>query len=176
MQACINGESAALRELYETLAPRLLFTSRRYVGSVVAEDILHDAFISIISSLGQFRYRGEGSLRAWSERIVINTAIKYLRKEGRISTYQIDESFNNLVDEPTQEQTTAVPMATLTRFIEELPDGYRAVFNLFCVEKYSHKEIAQMLGIKERTSSSQLHKAKTHLANKINEYLKSQRR
>lgn len=177
VEGCKKGENAALKALYDLYASRLFTVCLRYAGDrALAEDLLHDTFIKVYGAIGKFAWRGAGSLRAWLERIAVNTSLEMLRARSRMSFTQIDDR-RALPEyaEPTEEETEAVPTAELMRMIGELPDGYRTVFNLFCVEGLSHREIASMLGINEKSSSSQLARAKAMLARKIKEYLKNTR-
>ncbi len=167
-------ESEAQRELYETYARRLMAISLRYVGkSSVAEDTLHDSFIKIFSSIDQFRYRGEGSLRAWMERITVNTALAWLRNQKRDLLLNEEHIPDNIAsEEPSSSDIAAIPQDILLKMVGELPDGYRAVFNLYCIEGYSHREISKELGINEKSSSSQLLRARRMLASRINAHIK----
>lgn len=176
-ERCRQGDNAARRVLYDLYAARLLAICKRYAGDrTTAEDLLHDTFIKAYSAIARFNYRGAGSLRAWLERIAVNTSLEYLRNRSRMSFAPIDDRRPlPAYTEPTQEEAGSVPLAELTRMIEELPEGYRTVFNLFCVEGFSHREIAEMLGINEKSSSSQLARAKAALAGKIKEYLEKNR-
>jgi RNA polymerase sigma-70 factor (ECF subfamily) len=136
------------------------------------KDILQDAFISVFSRIGDFEFRGEGSLRAWMTRIVVNGALKSLRGSGRLS--YVEELPDR--EEEELDSLPAVPPKVLAEMIKALPDGYRTVFNLFVFEKKSHKEIAQLLGIKENSSASQFFRARALLARQIKEYLKHEER
>lgn len=170
----IEGDRAAQRRLYDTYSGGLLSLAMRYLGRRdVAEDILHDAFIKIFASINRFNYRGEGSLRAWCERITINTALEWLRVNKRIDTVALidDYSEHNPTVEPSYHDTERIPPEKLAELIGELPEGYRTIFNLYCIEEYSHREIAQKLKINEKSSSSQLLRAKRALASKINKYI-----
>lgn len=170
---CRTGDNAARKELYDRFAGRMLGICIRYAGDrAAAEDLLHDAFIKIFGAFDRFSYRGVGSLRAWIERITVNVAIEWLRTRNRLGTMPLDESrVTAEAAEPDAEAVAAIPQQVLMRFVGELPDGYRTVFNLFCIEGYSHREIAQQLGINEKSSSSQLFRAKTLLARRIRAYL-----
>lgn len=166
------GDREAQKMLYDTYARRLMAISMRYLGSrECAEDNLHDAFIKILKSFKNFRYRGDGSLKAWMDRITINTALEHLRVQKRL--VQLDESAisNDLIDEESVSNIGIIPQETLLKFVSELPDGYRTVFNLFCIEGFSHKQIAQQLGINEKSSSSQLLRAKRLLSTRIKTYI-----
>ena len=176
VNGCRAGEEGARRELYELFAGRLYSICRRYVADgTVARDILQDAFVRIFTSFDKFDWRGEGSLKAWVERITVNMALEHLRKSSRIAISSGEELLLKQYEDPAveAENVRAVPNEVLMRFIAELPDGYRTVFNLFCIEDYSHREIAGMLGINEKSSSSQLSRAKAILAAKITDYLKT---
>lgn len=172
-EGCRKGDDAARRELYDRYAGRMLGICLRYAGDrATAEDLLHDAFIKIFGAFDRFSYRGAGSLRAWVERITVNVALEWLRTRNRLNGVPLDEG--RVVAEEAEPDAGAVaeiPREVLMRFVGELPDGYRTVFNLFCVEGYSHRDIAEMLGINEKSSSSQLFRAKQLMARKIKAYL-----
>lgn len=177
VEGCKRGENTALKALYDLYASRLLAVCMRYAGDrATAEDLLHDTFIKAYGAIGKFAWRGKGSLRAWLERIAVNTSLELLRARSRMSFTEIDDRrmLPEFV-EPTAEEAERVPEKELVRMIGELPEGYRTVFNLFCVEGLSHKQIASMLGINEKSSSSQLTRAKALLARKIREYLEKTR-
>ena len=176
-ERCRQGDNTARRMLYELYAGRLLSICKRYTGDrAAAEDLLHDTFIKAYGAIGKFVYRGKGSLRAWLERIAVNTSVEYLRSRARMRLSPLDERRPLPdYDEPSGEEAVQVPVAELMRMVGELPAWYRTVFNLFCVEGFSHREIARMLGINEKSSSSQLTRAKAALAAKIKEYLEKNR-
>ena len=137
--------------------------------------LLKYGFIKIYGSFDKFTWRGEGSLRAWIERIMVNTALQHLRKNDVMSLAvnidDVNESFD--AEEPDVEDVERIPNTVLMRFISELPEGYRTVFNLYTFEEKSHKEIAQLLSINEKSSASQLFRAKQSLAKKIKLYLEN---
>ena len=158
-----------MRLFYERYAGYLTAVCTRYIPDrEEAKDVLQESFISIFGALDRFSYRGEGSLKAWAARIVANNALKSLRRQGRL-TFMGDVPDIPLEQEP---QTDSIPASVLHGFIQALPDGYRAVFNLFVFEKKTHREIASMLGIKEDSSASQYFRARALLARQINQYLK----
>lgn len=169
---CKQADNQARKELYERFGSSLMAICLRYIGErEAAEDVLHDGFIRIFQSIGQFSYQGNGSLKAWLSRVMVNEALGYLRKRSLLSQQEV--LMEQLPDtEETDENIEDIPSSVLMKMIAELPDGYRTVFNLYVFEEKSHKEIAQMLGITEHTSSSQFYRAKTLLAKKINEYRK----
>ena len=173
-ERCARGEKQACRELYDSCAGRLLALSARYVGSQeAAEDVLQEAFIKVFSTIKSFRYRGEGSLYAWIRRIVVNRSVDYLRERKRTGMVSLDDARMEDGYSLDSSEVASIPEDTLARMIEELPDGYRTVFNLFAIDGYSHREIGKMLGIKEKTSSSQFFRARALLAAKIKEYIRN---
>lgn len=144
----------------------------RYVGdSDAAKDVLQDSFISIFTTISRFKWRGSGSLAAWMQRIAVNGALNYLR-DNRHMDNDADEIPDVEEEAPDAGLVEKIDTDTLLRFISELPQGYRMVFNMFCIEGYSHREIARELGINERSSASQLVRAKGLLAKKIKTYIK----
>lgn len=174
-EGCRKGENAARRELYDRYAGRLMAICLRYAGDrAAAEDLLHDAFLKIYGVFDRFSYRGPGSLRAWIERVTVNVALEWLRARSRVDIRTLDEGRAlPLESEPEAASVAAVPREVLMRFIGELPDGYRTVFNLYCMEEYSHREIALILGINEKSSSSQLFRARAMLARKVKAYMET---
>ena len=122
-------------------------------------------------SFGQFQYKVEGSLRAWLTRIMINGALEALRKRNMLNEQPIDTLPDDIEEE---EDLELIPQSVLMQFIQELPAGYRAVFNLYVFEDKSHKEIAEILGITEHTSSSQFFRAKKLLMKKVSDYIKKE--
>ena len=144
----------------------------RYAGDRdMAQDLVHDGFLKIFDSFDKFTWRGEGSLRAWMERVMVNTALQFLRKNDVMNQTMALDEVPETYDEPDASAVEAIPQKVLMQFISELPAGYRTVFNLYTFEDKSHKEIAQMLGINEKSSASQLFRAKSVLAKKVKEWL-----
>lgn len=171
---CRHGDNQARKELYERYAGRMFAVCLRYISDRdTAQDLLHDGFLKIFGSFDKFSWRGEGSLRAWIERIMVNMALQYLRKSDVMSVASPLEEVPEVYEEPEPSEVDAIPQNVLMRFIKELPVGYRTVFNLYTFENKSHKEIAQLLGINEKSSASQLFRAKTSLAKKIKDWLKN---
>ncbi len=171
-ELCKRGNNLARKELYEHYAGRLYNVCLRYVGDrETAKDLLHDGFIHIFHVFDKFTWRGEGSLRAWLERVMINTLLQYLRKKD-INYTDWEEELPEMVEEPEESDIENISQEVLMKFIQELPSGYRTVFNLFVFEEKSHKEIAGLLGINEKSSASQLTRAKAALAAKIRTWVK----
>lgn len=166
---CREGDETAFKELYDSLSPMLMAVCKRYLGfSPYVKDVFQDGFVAIIDSFSKFAYRGEGSLSAWARRVMVNTSLKWLRdhqtNEIEIPIEVPDEP------EPSEAEAASVPEEVIRRFIMELPDGYRTVLNLYVFEELSHKEIGRILGIGEKSSSSQYYRAKQLLAKRITAY------
>lgn len=125
-----------------------------------------------LEKMPSFRYTGDGSLYAWISRIAINMALSNISRY-KFRFARMTSSVSETVYESTEEEIARIPQEKLLEFISKLPDTQRAIFNLFCMDGYSHKEIAEMLGISERGSTSLLVKARNKLRIQINEYIKN---
>ena len=164
---CIKGDRIAQKALYDRLAPRMFPLCIRYVGErEVAEDILQDGFVTLFTRLDSFK--GDGSFEGWARKIFVNTALMYLRKKDALKMSEEIDSARNLSTDMTS-QMDDIGYRELMRLITTLPAGFRTVFNMYVVEGYSHKEIAEALGISETTSRTQLISESTWLQNKIQE-------
>ena len=163
-------DSKAMKEMYCLYSEYLSAVCSRYIPiQEDLRDILQDSFIKIFTSIDQFEYRGEGSLRAWASRIVVNESLKFIKRNERIRNIEKDEEIPDIADDENPD-TEDVPAEIIQEMIQQLPTGYRTVFNLYVFEEKSHKEIAELLQIKEDTSASQLHRAKNLLAKQIKKY------
>ncbi len=164
---CSKGDSEAIRELYNRYAARLRAVCSRYSGGPVeGMDLTHDTIIKALREIGRFNYKGKGSLFAWLKKLAVNLAIDRLRRDGRLDLHNLTEDI--LIAEPPEpEVMRSVPLTELLRMISELPEAKRLVFNMFCFDGFSHKEIASRLGISEKSSSSTLAKAKKLLIAKL---------
>lgn len=153
------------RLLYERYAGKLFVVCKRYVKDAdEAEDVLQDSFIKIYKHIDTFRF--ECPLEAWLKRIVINTALKHLRKQKPWeNTDDIDDVAPRLPQ--ADESLPALNYQYLLQLIQELPPGCRTIFNLYAIEGYNHPEIAELLGISEGTSKSQFFRARTLLQQKL---------
>ena len=171
---CARGEGAARRELYETYGARLLSLCRRYASDTAeAEDLMQDAFVKIFRVIGRFRWTRPGSLYSWMARVALNLAFDSAKKRRRLARELVDvEALAESVEEdPGYEETMSVPAEVLQGMIAALPEGYRTVFTLYCIEELSHKEIAALLGIREKSSAATLAKARGRLAREVRQYL-----
>lgn len=170
LRKALDGDNTATEWIYRRHVRYLSALCSRYITEDEdIKDVLQEAFIKIFTSLNSFTYRGEGSLKAWMARITLNETLKFLRNNSRLNLASIDDTDMNIADGNSME-TDGISTDVLHQLIRELPDGYRTVFNLYIIDDKSHKEIALLLGIKENTSASQLHKAKAMLAQKIKRY------
>jgi len=171
---CSQGDRIAQDELYRRYAARLETLCRRYLGDRdEAKDLMLDTLIQALEKMDTYKYSGEGSLYAWLSRIAVNKAINRI-KRYRWRMIPLDPLIKDDIPEPTEEEMAMVPPEKLREWIAALPDLRRTVFNLYCIDGHSHKEIAGMLRISERGSTSVLSKAKKQLKEQIKHYLKTQ--
>lgn len=175
IKSSIRGDADARRALYDRYVQYLSAVCSRYITDRAdVKDVLQEALVKIFQSLDRFEWRGEGSLRSWMARIVVNECLKFMRDNRRLDMFV---TMPELPDVPDDEDDDAeisvedVPPDVIHSMIRELPDGYRTVFNLFVIEGRSHREIAKVLGISEATSASQFHRAKKILSKRIREYV-----
>ena len=176
IEGCRRGDAVAQRELYVRYGPAMFAVCCRYVADrSVAEDLLHDGFIKLFT---HFTYRGKCSLATWVRQVMISQAIDYLRHKKKFGNLIVnEEQLPDIPDEAEVAQTgSQLSEEQLMAFVAQLPEGCRTVFNLYVFEEKSHKEIAALLHIKEHTSTSQLHRAKTLLAKRIKEYWAHERK
>lgn len=160
IKGCLRRDSSAQKLLYDMYSSKMYGLCYRYVkDSMEAEDVLITAFMKVFDKIQQFK--GEGSFEGWIRRIVVNEALTYLRRhrsmylETELEQADREPNYSALSDHLEAED--------LLKMIQELPTGYRIVFNLYAIDGYSHKEIADQLGISENTSKSQLSRARTYL-------------
>lgn len=171
---CSQGDRMAQDELYRRYAARLEALCRRYLGDGdEAKDLMLETLVQVLDKIGTYRYIGEGSLYAWLSRIAVNKAVNRIRRH-RWRMVPLDPSAKDDIPDPTEEEMSVVPPEKLRDWIAALPDLRRTVFNLYCIEGHSHKDIAMMLGISERGSTSVLSKAKKQLKEQIKNYLETQ--
>lgn len=164
-----RGDVSAMDVLYAEYANYLIAVCARYISDDDdVKDILQEAFIKIFTTIDTFDYRGAGSLKAWMGRIVVNESLQWLRQRKRSPFDRMEADPPDLPDDDPE--TEDLSSDELTQLIRQLPEGYRAVLNLYVVEGKSHKEIAQLLGIKPDSSASQLHRAKSMFARIIKDY------
>ena len=175
IEGCRAGRDSARKELYTLYSQQMLAICFRYTGDVdVAHDVLHDGFIKIFTN---FSFRGDSSLSTWITRVMVTQSLDYLRKEKRFNQLVVhEEELPDIPDVSTSGGGSGISEAQLLAFVAELPDGCRTVFNLYVFEEKSHKEIGQLLHIKEHSSTSQFFRAKYLLAKRIKEYRNNEER
>ncbi len=164
ISGCLKGDRNCQKDLFELLAPKMMTVCRRYARHhLEAQDMMQEGFIKMFNHLEKFSH--EGSFEGWVRRIMINTALKKVsRKSFKNEEIGIADHYDNSVDETVFAKMSADELLLM---VEELPEGYRIVFNMYVIEGYSHKEIGETLNIGESTSRSQLVKARRILQNKI---------
>lgn len=164
-----KGDPLAMNRLYMEYADYLTGVCARYISDEDAlKDVLQESFIKVFTQIHQFEYRGKGSLKAWLTKIVINESLGYLRESKDFLPSLHNSELADLPDE--EPDVEGLDTHVLFSFIQQLPPGYRAVFNLFVIEEKSHKEIAEILHIQPGTSASQFARAKNMLAEMIQKY------
>ena len=177
VQGCKRGDDVARRQLYERYAGKMMAICMRYMGNrEEAEDLLHDGYIKLYGSFDKFEWQGEGTLPAWMARVMANLALQLLRKTDVMSQAVELENTAELrddVDRPDEgPDIETIPKKVLMQFIEELPPGYRTVFNMYVFEGKNHIEIGKVLGINNKSSASQLVRARAILKERVNEWRK----
>jgi len=164
IMGCIREDRKCQVELFRRYSGKMLSVCRRYARHrLEAEDILQDAFVKVFNNMEKFQFKG--SFEGWVRRIVINTALKNYQK----SSFQKEQIGLDGYDDRSIEPEAVAQLARdeILELVNKLPTGYRVVFNLYVIEGYSHKEIAEMLNIGESTSRSQLVKARKMLKEQI---------
>ncbi len=163
-QGCQAYDKKAQALLYSHFSKKMFAVCMRYAQTTLeAEDILQNGFIKVFTK--HHLFDGKGSLEGWIKRIIVNTAIESFRQSKAMLTDSIEAHHENTIASHLSSDTTSYQ--DLLQLIKELPLGYRTVFNLYAIEGYSHKEIAEMLGISEGSSKSQLSRARQALQEKL---------
>jgi RNA polymerase sigma-70 factor (ECF subfamily) len=157
IQACIDEQKSAQKELYDFFAPKMYYVCLRYARhEMEAQDMLQDGFIKVFDNIAKFK--NNGSFEGWVRRIMVNTSLNHCRKRSfkqeqiGIEDYQDKVVSSKAISNLSEQE--------LLKLIQGLPDGYRMVFNLYVIEGYSHREIADLMGTTESTSRSQLAKSR----------------
>ncbi len=167
IEGCKKRERKAQKELYEMYSRKMMGVCLRYVGDrETARDLLQEGFVRVFTSIDS--YSEKGSFEGWLHKIFVNCALEYLRQSDVLrEAVEYDYSVEQIVFDDLI--ISEISASELLRLVQELPNGLRAVFNLFAIEGYSHKEIAEMLRVTESTSRSQYVRAKQLLQRRINE-------
>ena len=165
-------DQRAMSQLYQMYVEELSSVCYRYVPSDDdAKDVLQNSFVKIFTSIPALDYRGEDSFKAWMKRIVANEALVCLKQRKKLMFVEQDIASQDVADDD-EPQAERLSPDELHGLISELPDGYRTVVNLYVFEGYSHRQIAELLSISERTSASQFYHAKRLLAKRIKDLTK----
>ena len=159
-------------ELYDRFAPKMYGVCLRYAANTEeAEDILQESFIKVFKKIASFRK--EGSFEGWIRRIFVNTAIEHYRK--KIYLQPITEHEESTVEGGYLSVLDNLAEKDIISLVQQLSPGYRTVFNMYVVEGYSHKQIAEQLGISEGTSKSQLSRAKQILQDLVRTHIEKRK-
>lgn len=165
IEQCLRNDRSAQKALYQTYAPKMYAVCMRYASKrVEADDILQEAFIKVFKFLPTFKF--QGSFEGWIRKIVVNTALDHIKRYAEPFD-DIDENLSDSVVIEPDEILSGLGTQELFALIQQLPEGKRVIFNLYVFEGYSHKEIAEMLGISVMTSKGQFSKAKKILQEKL---------
>ena len=168
INGCLNDDRRMQEELYRRFSPRMYAVCLRYAGNAEeAEDILQEGFIKVFKKLDSFR--SEGSFEGWVRRIFVNTAIEHFRRKRYLMP--VTEKEENTLEGKYVSVLDSLAEKDIISLVQELSPGYRTVFNMYVVEGYTHKEIADMLGISEGTSKSQLSRAKVILQDMVRTFI-----
>lgn len=164
--ACRKMQRDAQRQVYEYMSPKLYRTCKRYLKKEEEiEEVLADAFYTIFTKIDQLKETG--AFEAWARKITVNNCLHQLKRNVNFNIYLEDTKFSV---QPESLPDTQLEEEDLLRLLNRIPEGCKAIFNLFVIEGYGHKEIAQMLQISEGTSKSQLNVAKTKLKELIGQH------
>ena len=172
LAGCLEGNRRMQEELYRRFSPKMYAVCLRYAGNAEeAEDILQEGFIKVFKKLNSFR--SEGSFEGWVRRIFVNTAIEHFRRKRYLMP--VTEKEENTIEGKYLSVLDDLAARDIMMLVQDLSPGYRTVFNLYVVEGYTHKEIADMMGISEGTSKSQLSRAKVILQDMVKQFIDQQR-
>lgn len=163
IRLAVENNRHAQQQIYAKFSPKMLGVCRQYIKDLhQAEDVMITAFMKAFSSLKNFEHKG--SFEGWIRRIMVNESISFIRVQKQVKFIE-DETF---FEERHNDIESKFSVDDIQFLIDSLPDGYKMVFNLYAIEGYKHQEIAEMLGINEGTSKSQLSHARKMLQNQIN--------
>jgi RNA polymerase sigma-70 factor (ECF subfamily) len=165
IKGCMDGDRKAQKALFDKYSRKMMGLCLRYVKDTEdARDLMQESFIKIFTNIR--RYTGDGSFDGWVRKIFVNCALEHLRQHDVLrDASEIDEI--NCMDIPDEAEVYTISSEELMACVRSLPEGFRAVFNMYAVEGYSHKEIGEMLHISESTSRSQYMRARRMLQRMI---------
>ncbi len=164
LSMAVDGDEKAFRAIYDMLSGKMYSLCLRYAGNRTdADDLFQEGIIRVYKHLSSFK--AQGSFEGWARRIFVNACLDHLKRKQKMVFSELHENIDTTSTELTG--ITKLTQADLLKIIQQLPNGYRTIVNLYLVEEYNHREIAEMLGISEGTSKSQLSRAKTILQKNI---------
>lgn len=175
IQGCVKGDSKSQQFIYQKLYGKMLGTCMRYSKDrEEARDILQDGFLKVFTNIKL--YEGKGSFEGWVRKIIVNTALDYIRKNKQLIQYAdsdyVDENAEEIKEEENNNDYANINTNEIMEAVQQLSTAYRTVFNMFVVDGFSHQQIAEQLGINIGTSKSNLSKAKMHLKKILDKRLK----
>lgn len=166
VKCCKDNNALAQKMLYNRYVESMMILCLRYVVNAEdAKEVLMDGFLGFFKNIDGFSYRGEGSVKAWLKKIMVNQCLMHLRK--RRTVFTDGKELEILETSASENVFNYLQVKEIMKMIQSLPDGYRTVFNLYFFEGMNHKEIGALLEITESTSKSQLHRARSLLKEKI---------
>ncbi|MEO8584061.1 MAG: sigma-70 family RNA polymerase sigma factor [Flavitalea sp.] len=169
IRECIGGNRQMQEELYNRFSGKMYAVCLRYSNNAEdAQDLLQDGFIKVYRNL--HRFRAEGSFEGWVRRVFVNSSIEHFRKKS-IELTRVSEKEEGTIGDNDISALDTLAEKDIINLVRELSPGYRTVFNLYVIEGFAHREIAEQLGITEGTSKSQLARARSILQKKVSQYL-----
>jgi RNA polymerase sigma factor (sigma-70 family) len=166
IQGCIKNKRKAQKQLFDKYSSVLLGVCMRYARNRdEAEDILQEGFVKVFMRLNQ--YEGKGSFEGWMKRVMVNTALSYYRQNLKHYYHQDIEEISEIKLDDAGIEESEFSEEEIMEIIKNMPDGFRVVFNLYAIEGYKHREIAELLGIDVNTSKSQYSRAKKFIQQKL---------
>lgn len=173
IEGCLQGDRRLQHDLYQRFASKMYGVCLRYAANAEeAEDILQEGFIKVFKKMGSFR--SEGSFEGWVRRIFVNTAIEHFRRKNYLQPITereeatVEGSYLSVLDDLAERDIIGL--------VQQLSPGYRTVFNMYVIEGYTHREIADSLGISEGTSKSQLSRAKLILQGLVQTHIEKRKK
>lgn len=167
---CKKGKAYAQDKIYDLYSGAMLGICARYATNIVeAEDILQESFIKVFIKISKYDFTSVASFSAWIKKIVVNTALNYIRDNKKHKIFdEIDDKVEMHIQEQEQEEPNInISQKEILELIQNLPDGYKIVFNLYVFERYTHQDIATELDISVNTSKTQLFKARKLLQTRV---------
>lgn len=167
---CKKGKAYAQDKIYDLYSGAMLGICARYASNIAeAEDILQESFIKVFIKISKYDFTSVASFSAWMKKIVVNTALNYIRDNKKHKIFdEIDQNAEMYIQEQElEEPNISISQKEILELIQNLPDGYKIVFNLFVFEKYTHQDIATELDISVNTSKTQLFKARKLLQTRV---------